>query len=69
VAVAAIKGEKTLSKLAQQYDVHPNRITAWEAHRFGAASGLFSSGGAAADSSHAIGKLSLENDCSPKPPR
>jgi transposase len=24
VALAAIKGEKTLAELAQQYDVHPN---------------------------------------------
>jgi transposase len=27
VALAAIKGEMTLSELAQLFDVHPNRIT------------------------------------------
>jgi transposase len=30
VALAAIKGEKTLAELVQQYDVHPNHITAWK---------------------------------------
>ncbi|MGY3333681.1 transposase-like protein [Mesorhizobium sp. USDA 4775] len=29
VALAAIKGEKTLAELAQQYDVHANQITDW----------------------------------------
>ena len=47
VALAAIKGEKTLAELAQQYDVHPNQITAWKAHVVEAASGLFGSGGSA----------------------
>jgi transposase-like protein len=27
VALAAIKGEKTLAELAQDYDLHPNQIT------------------------------------------
>ena len=28
-ALAAIKGEKTLSEVAQAFDVHPNQIAAW----------------------------------------
>jgi transposase len=71
VALAAIKGEKTLAELGQQYDVHLNQITAWKVHLVEAAAGLFGSGGAASDSAPAIdvktlhakiGELTLEND-------
>ncbi len=29
VALAAMKGDKTLTELAQLFDVHPNQITQW----------------------------------------
>lgn len=71
VALAAIKGEKTLAELAQQYDVHPNQITAWKGQLVDAAAGVFGGSGAAAEATPAvdlkvlhakIGELTLEND-------
>jgi transposase len=41
VALAALKGEKTLAELAQQYDVHANQITDWKARLTEGAAGLF----------------------------
>jgi transposase-like protein len=71
VALAAIKGDRTLAQLAEQFDVHPNQITAWKAQLEGGAADVFGPGGGhgatppAVDvkSLHAkIGELTLEND-------
>jgi transposase-like protein len=71
VALAAIKGEKTLADLAQQFDVHPNQITQWRSQLLDGAAGVFGSeaksdaGAPVIDvrTLHAkIGELALEND-------
>ena len=70
VAVAALKGEKTLSELAQQFDVHVNQITQWKAQLLEGAAGVFNHGRSEATAPpvdlkllHAkIGELALEND-------
>ena len=70
VALAAMKGDKTLSELAQQFDVHANQISTWRTQLLEGASGVFggSSGGDSPPAPdlkelHAkIGQLTLEND-------
>jgi transposase len=70
VALAAIKGDRTLAQLAEQFDVHPNQITTWKAQLEGGAVDVFGSGSTApttpavdVKSLHAkIGELTLEND-------
>ncbi|AXE94732.1 IS3 family transposase [Paraburkholderia terricola] len=70
VAMAAVKGERTLAELAQQFDVHPNQITEWKRQLQERAVEVFGAGGAASSEPqvdlkelHAkIGQLTLEND-------
>jgi transposase len=70
VALAAIKGDKTLAELSEQFDVHQNQITDWKRQLLEQADSVFGSSQERkkADESqlkdlHAkIGELALEND-------
>jgi transposase len=69
VALAALKGDRTLAELAQHFEVHPNQITDWKTQLQKRAAQVF---GASAQTEappvdlkalHAkIGQLALEND-------
>ena len=69
VDLAAVRGEQTLTELAQQFDVHPNQIKQWKDQLLEGATGVFGDqpkeGAPAVDLKelHAkIGQLALEND-------
>lgn len=69
VALAGVKGDKTVAEIAQQYEVHPTQVADWRRQLLDRAADVF--GGASAPSEppvdlkalHAkIGQLALEND-------
>ncbi len=68
VALAAFKGEATLTELAKRFDVHPNQIAQWKGQLIGGASGVFGESRPSeptvdVKALHAkIGELTLEND-------
>ena len=69
VALAAIRGEKTLVELAEQYKVHPNQIGQWRLELLERAAEVFVTAAEKRDAGpdlktlHAkIGQLALEND-------
>ena len=71
VALAAIKSERTIAQLADQFDIHVSQITAWKDQLQGAAADVFATSGNGKSATpeidikslHAkIGELTLEND-------
>lgn len=69
VALAAIRGDKTLAELAAEFSVHPNQITQWKQQLSRNASDLFDRGVGKSESEeqvnklhNKIGRLTMEND-------
>jgi transposase len=69
VALAALKGDKTVNELASQHQVHPTLIHAWKKQLLAGAEDLFSNGSKAAAEDHEavqaqlyehIGRLKME---------
>ena len=69
VALAALKGEKTLAELATQFDVHPNQLTDWKTRLQEGAAGILGEDKAEEQAKvdvvrmqSKIGELALVND-------
>ena len=72
VALAAIKGDRTVAELASAFGVHPNQIYSWKKQLLDGAVSVFEGGGAAAEGTvseaqvdvlyRQIGQLKVEND-------
>jgi transposase len=45
VALAALKNDRTIAQLAEQFDVHPNQITSWKEQLLAGAADVFERGG------------------------
>lgn len=70
VAIAALKGDKTLAELSEQFGVHANQISTWKKRLLDEADQLFDAGGNSSrqqqvevEKLHAkIGELTMDRD-------
>jgi transposase-like protein len=72
VALAAVRGDRTIAELASAFGVHPKQIDNWKKQLLDGAVSVFEGGGAAAEGTvseapvdllyRQIGQLKVEND-------
>ena len=59
VAIAAIKGDRTLVQLAEQFDVHPNQISTWKDQLLEGAAEVFATSSSARPSTPEVDMKAL----------
>jgi transposase len=72
VAVAAVRGDRTVAELASEFGVHPNQIYNWKKQLLDGAASVFKGGGTSVEGAASeaqvdllywrIGQLKVEND-------